>query len=93
LGAEKGLRHPWQKELVERQPPAKATDTGSVGKPLWLTTEEFLVLTSQINTWYLVQGFDTTIHPDGKIGNADCGFFTGKIHLLRGGTQPRDTFL
>lgn len=85
LGEAKTLRHPWLKQLFQRKQPTNATETAGPGEPIWLTTEEFLAWTFQINSWYLGRGFEVAVHPDGQLGSTECGFFSGRIHLLRGG--------
>ena len=92
FGQTKTLRHAWLKQLLQRKQPKNSTEPTGPGQPLWLTTEEFLAWTFHINSSYLGRGFEVAVHPDGQLGSTECGFFSGRIHLLRGGAPASRYF-
>jgi adenine/guanine phosphoribosyltransferase-like PRPP-binding protein len=61
-------------------------ETKSVGRAAFLTPEEFIRLTNDINSHFLTKGFETSDFARSRdSGDSNNGFFTGSIHLLRGG--------
>jgi len=85
----KSVQHQWLHMLL-KDSSNKEGDT--VGKPVALTTTEFVRLTNEINSAYLEEGFSRVSLLKEKNNNASSGFFTGNIHLLKGGAPAARYF-
>ena len=84
-GYVRSLRQAWLLKLIDNH-----TAAFEQGTQLSLAREEFLRLAFAVNTLYLSRGFDNS--PTGAFSNVSSGFFSGKIHLLRGGAPTSRYF-
>jgi len=83
LGAIENPSDSWLKVILARS--NSVQDSMVIGREIFFTSSEFLKVAYEVNSHYLGAGFTHKGENQILVGDANSGFFTGTIHMLRGG--------